>query len=54
MNEIFNMVGDSSSIVNFTFVGVHRYQYDLLTWKYEPIECKTKSFIWGKQLRDNT
>ena len=45
MNEIFNMAGDGTMIVNFTFVSIHLYQYDLLSWKYEAIEWKTKSFI---------
>ena len=30
-------------IVNFTFV-FHFYQYDLLSWKYEANELKTKTF----------
>ena len=30
MSEIFNMAGDGTTIMNFTFVDFHGYQYDFL------------------------
>ena len=45
LNERNFQYGGRRPIINFTFV-FHWYQYDLLSWKYEVNEMKTKSFIW--------
>ena len=43
MNIIFDMaVGNTSWTVTLDF---HQYQYDLLSWKYEANDKKTRSFI---------
>ena len=53
MSEIFNMAGDGTSMENFTFVSVHRYQYDILKIIMKLMNGKQKVLFGGKQLKGN-
>ena len=53
MSEIFNMAGDCTTIVNFTFVSFHRYQYDRYPENMKLMNGKQKVLFSGKQLKYN-